>query len=154
MATLTMDAIRKMARAKEMPLGTTEAPFEGLEYKADSEDEMSIVGAFIHMEGFRSIYLPFTNGEVNYQLDYLLEQLGCESYDPDEIAKSAGTVVKVSRYLKETEKKLNKTEYKALKKKYDNVLPVYMEVTEEADGTATVKNTFTNTNFNLKTIKE
>ena len=150
---LRMADIEKMAVAKEMPLGITEAPFERLDYRIDPEDEESILGAFVHFEGFRSIYLPFTNGEVNYQLDYLLEQLGTESYSPAEVNKFAGTIVKVSRYEKETKKDLNKTEYKAFLKKHEGVPPVYVSITENEDGTAELTSTFINTNFNLKTIK-
>ncbi len=150
---LRMADIEKMAVAKEMPLGITEAPFEKLDYRIDPEDEESILGAFVHFEGFRSIYLPFTNGEVNYQLDYLLEQLGTESYSPAEVNKFTGTIVKVSRYEKETKKDLNKTEYKAFLKKHEGVPPVYVSIAENEDGTAELTSTFINTNFNLKTIK-
>ena len=149
---LTMKDIEKMAVAKDMPLGITEAVFEKLEYRIDEETE-TVIGAYLHFEGYRSIYLPFTDGEINYQLDYLLEQLGVESYALQDINATAGTIVKVSRYIKESEKKYSKDEFFKLKKKFEGVLPTYLTVRENAEG-ATVTSTFTNTNFNLKTIKE
>ena len=149
---LTIADIEKMAVAKEMPLGTIDAVFESMEYKLD-ENQEDIKGTFLHFEGFRSIYLPFTDGKVNYQFDYLLEQLGVESYAPAEINAKEGTSVKVSRYLKETEKEYSPTEYAALREKFEGAIPTYMEVHESEDGGAIIKSVFTNTNFNLNTMK-
>ena len=149
---LTMKDIEKMAVAKEMPLGITEAVFEKIEYRIDEANE-TVIGAYVHFQGYRSIYLPFTDGEINYQLDYLLEQLGVESYALPEINATTGSVVKISRYIKETEKNYSKDEFFKLKKKFEGVLPTYLTVRENEEG-ATVTSTFTNTNFNLKTIKE
>ena len=149
---LTIADIEKMAVAKEMPLGTIDAVFESMEYKLD-ENQEDIKGTFLHFEGFRSIYLPFTDGKVNYQLDYLLEQLGVDSYSPAEINAKEGTSVKISRYLKETTKDYTPAEYTAFKQKFEGAPPTYMEILENEDGSATVKSVFTNTNFNLNTIK-
>ena len=151
---LTMKELMKKAVEKDMPLGVTEAVFEKIDYRIDPEDEESILGVFVHFDNFKSIYLPFTEGEVNYQLAYLMEQLGLETYDPREVNKTAGTIVKVSRYLKETERVMSETEYKEYLKRFDGVPPAYIEITECDDGSKVIKNTFTNTNFNIKTIKE
>lgn len=150
---LTMNDIKAMAVQKDMPLGVTEAPFVKLEYRADEESN-EVTGAYVHLEGYRSIYLHFTNHEVNYQLGYLLEQLGIETYAPDEVNKCKGAMVKVSRYLKTTDKEYSKEEFADLKKKYEGTLPTYMTAKKKKDGSVTVTSTFTNTNFNLATIKE
>ena len=151
---LTMADINRMAVAKEMPLGIIDAVFEKLEYKIDPENNENIKGTFLHFEGFRSIYLPFTDGQINYQLDYLLEQLGVESYAEADVNAKEGTPVKISRYIKETEKDYSPTEYADLKAKFEGAIPTYLKVTENEDGSAKIKSIFTNTNFNLKTIKE
>ena len=150
--TLNMKELMEMAVQKEMPLGVTEAIFKKLEYKKDENDD--VLGAFVHFEGFRSIYLPFTDGEVNYQLDYLLEQLELATYNPYEINDAASKTVKISRYIKENEKTISAAEYQEILEKYAGEPPTYIQILEEFnDGSATIKSTFTNTNFNLKTIK-
>lgn len=150
----TLEDIMKAAVQKDMPLGIIEAEFERIEYKLNPENENLIGGANVYFKGYRSIYLPFgKTGEVNFQLDYLLEQLGSESRRPDDVNLKEGVTVKMSRYEKRTEKKLSKDEYIAFCKGYDGKPPAYYEINKNEDGSAEVISTFTNTNFNLKTIK-
>jgi hypothetical protein len=75
--------------------------FDHIEYRTDRAGD--ITGIYVHVEKFKPLFLPFFD-EDNYQLDLLLEQLGIESYDPEEINKAKGTVIIVHRYERVTDK--------------------------------------------------
>lgn len=92
---MKISEIKKMKVMPEMPLGTHEVTFKKIQYRTDSE--MNINGVFVHIAEFRSLFIPFFE-EDNFQLDLLLKQLGCDSYDPDEINKCEGTMIKATRY--------------------------------------------------------
>ena len=92
---MKISEIKNMKRASEMPLGTQEVTFKRIQYRTDAEDNIN--GVFVHIEEYRSLFLPFFEQD-NFQLDLLLGQLGCESYDPEEINKCAGTVITATRY--------------------------------------------------------
>lgn len=97
---MKINEFRNMKKAPEMPLGKREVVFKSLQYRVDAEGE--VTGAFVHVEGFRSLFIPIF-AEQNFQLDLLLGQLGCESYDDNEINKFAGTVITVNRYERKTD---------------------------------------------------
>lgn len=92
---MKISEIKNMTVAKEMPLGTEEVTFKRIQYRTDADDNIN--GVFVHIEEYRSLFLPFFESD-NFQLDLLLKQLGCESYDPEEINKCAGTVITATRY--------------------------------------------------------
>ena len=92
---MKLNEIKNMQVAKEMPLGTHEVTFKKIQYRTDLED--NITGVFVHVEEYRSLFIPFFEQD-NFQLDLLLNQLGCTSYDPDEINKFHGVVIKATRY--------------------------------------------------------
>ena len=92
---MKISEIKNMQVAKEMPLGTEEVTFKRIQYRTDADDNIN--GVFVHIEEYRSLFLPFFEQD-NFQLDLLLGQLGCESYDPEEINKCAGTVITATRY--------------------------------------------------------
>lgn len=96
---MKISEIKNMKKAKNMPLGTEEVTFKKIQYRTDAED--NITGVFVHVEEYRSLFIPFFDNGDNYQLDLLLEQLGVDEYDPDEINKAAGTKIKVSRYKRD-----------------------------------------------------
>lgn len=92
---MKISEIKNMQVAKEMPLGTEEVTFKRIQYRTDADDNIN--GVFVHIEEYRSLFLPFFE-EDNFQLDLLLNQLGCSSYDPEEINKCAGTIITATRY--------------------------------------------------------
>ena len=94
---MKISEIKNMKVAAEMPLGTHEVTFKRIQYRTDAD--MNINGVFVHVEEYRSLFIPFFE-EDNFQLDLLLKQLGCDSYNPDEINKFAGTVIKATRYVR------------------------------------------------------
>ena len=97
---MKLNEIKNMKVMPEMPLGTHEVTFKRIQYRTDADGE--ITGVFVHLEEYRSLFIPFFEKD-NFQLDLLLNQLGCTSYDPEEIDKSAGTVIKATRYERVTD---------------------------------------------------
>ena len=92
---MKLNEIKNMKVSAEMPLGTHEVTFKRIQYRTDAEE--NITGVFVHVEEYRSLFIPFFEQD-NFQLDLLLRQLGCTSYDPEEINSFAGTVIKATRY--------------------------------------------------------
>ena len=97
---MKLNELRNMKVAVEMPMGKNEVVFKKIDYRVDKETE-DITGIFVHIEKYRPLFVPFFSNGDNFQLDLLLNQLGCESYDPDEINKFAGTVIVAHRYTRE-----------------------------------------------------
>ena len=98
---MKISEIKNMKRTPEMPVGTTEeVTFKKIQYRTNAEGD--ITGVFVHIEEYRSLFIPFFE-EDNFQLDLLLQQLSCDSYDPEEINKCAGTIIKATRYERVTE---------------------------------------------------
>lgn len=95
---MNINEIKNTKVKENMPLGTHEVAFEKIEYRADAAG--NVKNAFVHVAGYRSIYLPIFDGD-NFQLDFLCKQLGAESWDPDEINAQKGTVITVQRYERE-----------------------------------------------------
>ena len=92
---MKISELKNMKVASEMPLGQHEVTFKRIQYRTDAE--MNITGVFVHVEEYRSLFIPFFEQD-NFQLDLLLKQLGCDSYDPEVINDFAGTVIKATRY--------------------------------------------------------
>ena len=95
--------MKNIKRANTLGLGTHEVVFNHIQYREDENEE--IIGAFVHIEGFKSLYIPVfetKEGEEdrNYQLQFLIDQLGVDNCDEDEINTAKGTVIKVTRYEK------------------------------------------------------
>ena len=98
---MKLNELKKMTVAADMPMGKNEVVFKKIDYRIDKETE-DITGVFVHIENYRPLFLPFFASGDNFQLDLLLNQLGCTSYDPDEVNKAAGTVIVAHRYVRET----------------------------------------------------
>lgn len=95
---MNINEIRNTKVKENMPIGTHEVAFERIEYRADAAG--NVRNAFVHVEGFRSIYLPIFDGD-NFQLDFLCKQLGAESWAEEDINSYKGTVITVQRYERE-----------------------------------------------------
>ena len=98
---MKLNELKNRTVAVEMPMGRNEVVFKRIDYRIDKETE-DVTGVFVHIENYRPLFIPFFASGDNFQLDLLLTQLGCSSYDPDEINKSAGTVIVAHRYVRET----------------------------------------------------
>ncbi len=99
---MKLNELMNVKRAVEMPMGKNEVVFDHIDYRIDRETE-DITGIFVHVKDYRPLFLPFFDNGQNFQLDLLLDQLGCDSYAPDEINKCKGTVIVAHRYIRETD---------------------------------------------------
>ena len=99
---MKLNELKKIARLQEMPLGKNEVVFDHIDYRIDKETE-DITGVFVHVKDYKPLFIPFFDNGQNFQLDLLLDQLGADSYDPDEINKAAGTVIICHRYIRSTD---------------------------------------------------
>ena len=99
---MNINELKNMKRVTEMPMGKNEVVFDHIDYREDKATG-DINGIFVHVQDFRPLFLPFFDNGQNFQLDLLLDQLGCESYDPDEINKCKGSVIVAHRYVRKTE---------------------------------------------------
>lgn len=95
---MNINAIKNTKVKENMPLGTHEVAFEKIEYRTDAFG--NVKNAFVHVAGFRSLYLPIFDGD-NFQLDFLCKQLGAESWDDAEINEHKGTIITVHRFERE-----------------------------------------------------
>ena len=89
------DAFENRTRTPELALGTHEVTFERIQYREDFEG--NITGAFIHIKGFKSLFIPIFE-EENFQLDLLLAQLGEDSYSEQNINTHRGQKIICTRY--------------------------------------------------------
>ena len=98
---MNINEFKNMKRAVEMPMGKNEVIFDYLDYRIDKETK-DITGIFVHVKNYKPLLLPFFDNGQNFQLELLLDQLGCDSYDPDEINQHTGQVITAHRYTRET----------------------------------------------------
>lgn len=99
---MKLNELKGMKRAIEMPLGKNEVVFDHIDFRTDKATG-DINGIFVHVKDYRPLFLPFFDNGQNFQLDLLLDQLGCDGYDPEEINQCKGTVITAHRYLRETQ---------------------------------------------------
>lgn len=90
--------VKKMKRNTEMANGTHTVKFSRIDYRTNETQD--VTGVFVHVQGFRPLFIPFFENGENYQLDFLLQQLGVDSYDPAEVNKKAGTEIVCTRYTR------------------------------------------------------
>jgi len=99
---MKLNELKNKKVAVEMPMGKNEVVFKRIDYRTDKETD-DINGVFVHIENYRPLFIPFFDNGDNFQLDLLLNQLGCDSYDPDEINKFTGKTIVAHRYVRETD---------------------------------------------------
>lgn len=82
---------------RAMPMGKNEVTFVSINYRENEHGDLD--GAFINIKEYRPLFIPIFEGD-NFQLDLLTEQLGVDSYDPEEINKLTGTVIVAHKYVR------------------------------------------------------
>lgn len=82
---------------RAMPMGKNEVTFLSINYRENEHGDLD--GAFINIQEYRPLFIPIFEGD-NFQLDLLTEQLGVDSYDPDEINKTTGTKIVAHKYVR------------------------------------------------------
>lgn len=99
---MKLNELKNTPVVRAMPMGKHEVTFDHIQYREDADGEIN--GVWVHIKEFRPLFIPFFE-ENNYQLDLLTEQLGIESYDPEEINKATGTVIIAHKYKRDDEKR-------------------------------------------------
>ena len=95
---MKLSEMKNIKKADTLPLGTHEVTFKEIQYRINAEED--VIGAFIHIEGFKSLYIPIFDDDRNFQLQFLIEQLGAETADETDINACRGTVIKATRYAR------------------------------------------------------
>ena len=99
---MKLNELRNVAVKKAMPI--TEEPievtFENLRYLVDeNEDITAYIVSFVE---FKDAFFKFFEEGRNYELENLIDQLGAESFAPEEINKFSGKKIKARAYTNES----------------------------------------------------
>lgn len=98
---MKLNELRNVAVKKAMPV--TESPidvtFEGIRYLVDeNEDITAYIVSFVE---FKDAFFKFFDEGRNYELENLIDQLGAESFAPEEINRYSGKKIKARAYVNE-----------------------------------------------------
>lgn len=98
---MKLNELKKVMVKKAMPI--TEQPievvFEGIRYLVDENED--ITAYVVSFTEYKDAYFKFFDESRNYELENLVDQLGAESFAPEEINKYSGTVIKARAYVNE-----------------------------------------------------
>lgn len=89
---MNINTIKGMKKAESLKVGKHEVIFNGLNYW--TEKDGTIKGAFIKVLDFKDIFIPISDNNTT-QIDYLLDQLSTNSYDPTTLERYIGTTISV-----------------------------------------------------------
>ena len=98
---MKLNELRNVAVKKAMPVTETpiDVTFEGIRYLVDENED--ITAYIVSFKEYKDAYFKFFDEARNYELENLLDQLGAESFAPEEINKYSGTVIKARAYVNE-----------------------------------------------------
>lgn len=98
---MKLNDLAKVTVKKAMPI--TEEPievtFENLRYLVD--EDMEVTAYIVSFKEYKDAYFKFFDESRNYELENLLDQLGAESFAPEEINKFSGKKIKARAYVNE-----------------------------------------------------
>lgn len=98
---MKLDELKRVMVKKSMPI--TEEPlsvtFENLRYLVD--EDMEVTAYIVSFKEYKDAYFKFFDESRNYELENLLDQLGAESFAPEEINRFSGKKIKARAYLNE-----------------------------------------------------
>lgn len=98
---MKLNDLAKVMVKKAMPI--TEEPidvtFENLRYLVD--EDMEVTAYIVSFKEYKDAYFKFFDEARNYELENLLDQLGAESFAPEEINKFSGKKIKARAYVNE-----------------------------------------------------
>ena len=98
---MKLNELKKVMVKKSMPI--TEEPievtFEGIRYLVD--EEMEITAYVVSFKEYKDAFFKFFDEGRNYELENLVDQLGAESFAPEEINKFSGKEIKARAYVNE-----------------------------------------------------
>ena len=115
---MKLNELKKVMVKKAMPI--TEEPievtFENLRYLVDEDEE--VTAYIVSFKEYKDAYFKFFDEARNYELENLLDQLGAESFAPEEINKYSGTVIKARAYVNEAYVNTTFAQQSAVKKSF------------------------------------
>ena len=98
---MKLNDLAKVMVKKAMPI--TEQPievvFEGIRYLVDENED--ITAYVVSFTEYKDAYFKFFDSNRNYELGNLIDQLGAESFAPEEINKFSGKKIKARAYVNE-----------------------------------------------------
>ena len=98
---MKLNELRNVMVKKAMPI--TEQPlevvFEGIRYLVD--EDMEITAYVVSFAEYKDAFFKFFDEGRNYELENLVDQLGAESFAPEEINKFSGKKIKARAYVNE-----------------------------------------------------
>lgn len=98
---MKLNDLAKVMVKKAMPI--TEQPievvFEGIRYLVDENED--ITAYVVSFTEYKDAYFKFFDSNRNYELENLIDQLGAESFAPEEINKFSGKKIKARAYVNE-----------------------------------------------------
>lgn len=95
---MKMNELKNMKRLPSLTAGKHEVTFKSINYGTDEFGD--VTHFFINTNEFRPFRLPLSD-DMTFQLDYLLEQLGTDSYDPEVINALTGKKIVVTGVVRE-----------------------------------------------------
>ena len=98
---MKLNELKKVMVKKSMPV--TEEPisvtFENIRYLVDENED--ITAYVVSFTEFKDAFFKFFDEGRNYELENLVDQLGAESFAPEEINKFSGKEIKARAYNNE-----------------------------------------------------
>lgn len=98
---MKINELKRVMVKKAMPI--TEEPievtFENIRYLVDEDEE--VTAYIVSFKEYKDAYFKFFDESRNYELENLVDQLGCESFAPEEINKYSGKKIKARAYVNE-----------------------------------------------------
>lgn len=98
---MKLEQLKKVMVKKSMPISEEplEVTFEGIRYLVnEDEDITAYVVSFVE---YKDAYFKFFDENRNYELENLIDQLGAESFAPEEVNKFSGKKIKARAYVNE-----------------------------------------------------
>ena len=98
---MKLNELAKVAVKKAMPVTETpiDVTFEGIRYLVDENED--ITAYVVSFTEFKDAFFKFFDEGRNYELENLIDQLGAESFGPEEINKFSGKKIKARAYVNE-----------------------------------------------------
>lgn len=98
---MKLNELKRVMVKKAMPITETpiDVTFEGIRYLVDENED--ITAYVVSFTEYKDAFFKFFDEGRNYELENLIDQLGAESYAPEEINRCSGKKIKARAYVNE-----------------------------------------------------
>lgn len=98
---MKLNDLRNVTVKKAMPVTETpiDVTFENIRYLVDENED--ITAYVVSFAEYKDAFFKFFDEGRNYELENLIDQLGAESFAPEEINKFSGKKIKARAYVNE-----------------------------------------------------